>query len=78
MRGAEAQWIRTYHDRRDGAESQMSSLYIAMPATHGFAFSGRVEAFVYEVTPTENNAHQYHDNGVAVIERMPVTDAPYH
>lgn len=56
----------------------MTSLYIAMPPTRGFAFAGRVEAFVYEVTPAENNAHQYLNNGGAVIERMPVTDAPYH
>lgn len=78
MRGADAQWIRTYYDAREGVEPHMSSLYIAMPATYGFSFAGRIEAFVYEVTPAENDARQYLDNGTAVIQRMPITDAPYH
>lgn len=78
MRSARAQWIRTYYDEREGVQPQMSSLYIAMPATRGFVFAGQVEAFVYEVTPAENTAHQYLNDGTAVIERMPITGAPYH
>lgn len=76
MREAGAQWIRAYYNGRE--ERQLASVYVAMRSSYGFSFAGVIEAFVYEATPADEAAHEREVNGTAIIERLPVTDAPHH
>lgn len=78
MSAADAQWVRTNYNERDGEERLLTSVHIAMPSSYGFSFAGVIEAFIYEAAAESEAVYERRDDGTAIIERQPVTDAPHH
>lgn len=76
MSAANTQWMRVYYDHRD-PEKPLSSVHIAI-YSRGFSFAGEIEEFVYESAAAAHAEYERDDDGIAIVERLPVTGPPHH
>jgi hypothetical protein len=76
MNAANAQWIRVNY-RSQEADLPIASINIAMHST-GFAFGGVIESFIYETNPAPLAQYERTDDGIATIEKTPMTGPPHH
>lgn len=77
MNAARAQWIRVDYADFSAEDSAITKVLIATHS-HGTSFAGRIEAFIFEATPKADAEVEIKDDGIAIIERMPVTEGPHH
>lgn len=75
---ADAKWIRAFYDERENQERSLYRVMIAMPSSYGLSYAGVIEAFIFEATPNQHAEYEREDDGIAIVERMPVTDSPHH
>jgi hypothetical protein len=78
MVAADAKWIRALYNEHENEERSLYRVMIAMPSSYGLSYSGIIEAFVFEPTATEHAEYERNDDGIAITERLPVTDSPHH
>lgn len=76
MERADAKWIRVFYNTERGQRS-FTSVHIAI-RSEGMAFAGVIEEFIFENTPAPHAEYERKDDGIAVVERQPVTGPPYH
>lgn len=76
MKTARAQWIRAFYTGDDASRS-LHRVHIAVHA-YGMAYAGVIEEFIYEATPAIHAEFEREDDGIAVVERQPVTGPPHH
>lgn len=76
MERASAQWISVRYDM-EGEERTLRAVHIAI-RSQGMAFAGVIEEFIFESAPALSAEYQRRDDGIAVIERQPVTEAPHN
>ncbi|MCX7358657.1 MAG: hypothetical protein NT015_11050 [Alphaproteobacteria bacterium] len=77
MSGANAIWVYPSYNRPDNGTATLNSVRIGMYAT-GSAVGGEIEEFVYQVEPASSAEYERDDDGIAIRQRQPLTDAPHH
>jgi hypothetical protein len=78
MVAADAKWIRALYNERENEERSLYRVMIAMPSSYGVSYAGVIEAFIFETAPTEHAEYERNNDGIAITERLPVTDSPHH
>jgi hypothetical protein len=77
MSAAKAIWVYPSYRRPDNEPATLNSVRIGMYAT-GFSFAGEIEEFIYQTEPAADAEYERNDDGIAITERQPLTDAPHH
>jgi len=77
MTASDVEWLRAGYRTTEGESPSLSSIHLAIHS-YGFSFAGSIESYIYEVTPETDADYERQDDGIAVVERQPVTDAPHH
>jgi len=77
MQRVKARWIRPNYSEADDGTRSLAGVDVTIHAT-GVSFAGVVEQFRYQVDPDSSATYERKEIGEAVIERLPLTDAPHH
>jgi hypothetical protein len=73
---ANAKWIRVYYETQSGRRT-LAAVDIAV-RSDGMAFAGVIEEFIFISTPALHAEYERNDDGIAIVERQPVTEPPHH
>lgn len=76
MQSARSEWIYVTYDG-EGEESRVDAVQVIFHS-YGTAYAGVVEGFIFEAEPQQSGVYEREDDGISVIERMPVTEPPHH
>jgi hypothetical protein len=74
---ADAIWVYPSYRRPDDEPVTLSSVRIGVYAI-GFSFAGEIEEFIYRTEPAAHAEYERNDDGIAITQKQPLTEAPHH
>lgn len=77
IQAAQAKWLRVFYDDELSEQRSVRSVHIAI-RSKGMAFAGVIEEYIFEIEPVLDARYEREDDGIAIIEREPVTGPPHH
>jgi hypothetical protein len=77
MQQAGARWLWVRRSAAYDGQRPIRSINIVVHS-EGFSFAGIIVSFIFEASPSAEARYERTDDGIADIQRMPVTGPPHH